>query len=96
MLVIKGVFYYDTKGNEVLVPHMTGDFQIVDCDVYKKMENIDTDNYPAGHFDDVETVTVDGETYYQCDYEVTDVDDWVVLSDVGNLQHFEESREFTK
>lgn len=88
-LVIKGAYY--KSGDEILVPHYTGEFWMVDCDRYQTKKEI-LENYDKSFFEENKDnyVTVDGEKYYYAEYSPYSVDDeWELLSDLSELEHIE-------
>jgi hypothetical protein len=88
-LVIKGAYY--KNGNEILVPHFTGEYVMVDCDRYMKKNDL-LDIYNKSYFEENKEnyVVVEGEKYYYAEYSPYTVDDeWELLSDLSELHHIE-------
>lgn len=96
MLVIKGAYYFDRVNGTILVPHFTGDFWIVDCDLYVKMERLQ-EMYDDGYIDDARNYSIEfeGKKYYPAGHSAYSVDkNWELLSDLSKLEHFEEDYDF--
>lgn len=62
-IVIKGAKYF--TGDRILIPHMTGEFFIVDCDEYVTLEELKED------YDEVDTYF--NAKWYQCEEEIGDI-----------------------
>lgn len=94
-LVIKGAYYYDRESETILIPHFTGEFCIVDCSTFEKMDSL-KDRYDDAYIDDVKDSPTDfeGEQYYSTEYSPQTVGEWELLSDLGNLEHLEEDYDF--
>ena len=93
-LVIKGAIYQ--VGDEILVPHFTGEYIMVDCTRYMKKSDL-LDIYDKSFFKDNKEnfVIVDGEKYYYAEYSPFNVgDDWLLLSDLSEIEHMEENFDF--
>lgn len=94
-LVIKGAYYYDKDSDIILVPHFTGEFRIVDCDIFMTMEDL-KDSYDESYINDVKDnpIEYDGKNYYNAEYSPQSVDEWELLSDLSELAHLEENFDF--
>ena len=92
--VIKGAYYQN--GDTILVPHFTGEYNIVDCTRYytkEEMEETYGETFIKDNKDNY--VDVDDVRYYYAEYSPYTVDDdWVLLSDLGDLEHTENSFNF--
>ena len=94
--VIKGAYYYDREGNTLLVPHYTGNFSVVDCDSFNKMEDL-TARYDQSYIDSVKDspIEFEGENYYSTEWGPFNIDDdWELLSDISELYFMEENFAF--
>lgn len=93
MLVIKGAWYFN--GNELVIPHFTGEFFIVDCDCY--LSKIELKEI---YDDDFVTVAMESPieykstTYYPAEYNAVYTENFDLLSDLSNLAHNEEEYNF--
>ena len=92
-LVIKGAYYYEKELNMIIVPHYTGEYRIVDCDIYKIlpeiMEMYDDEFIEESNDNNIE---YNGETYFYAEYSPLAVDEhWELLSDLSELYHIEEN-----
>lgn len=95
-LIIKGAIYKD--GDEILRPHYTGEFTAVECDEYKTREEIKA-NYSANFYreatgKDAEVITHEGVKYYRCEWGPRHTEDFELLSDLSNLEYFDEETIF--
>lgn len=93
-LVIRGAYY--RSGNEILVPHFTGEYYIVDCDRFLTKKNL-LETYGKQYFNENKDnyVTVDGVKYYYAEYSTYNITEyWELLSDLSELSHTEESFDF--
>ena len=96
ILVIKGAFYYDNDSDTILMPHYTGEFSVVDCDEYIKMEEL-KETYDESYIENNKDNFIDyeGQKYYFAEYSPRSVtDEWDLLSDLSELSHFEEDYDF--
>lgn len=93
-LVIKGAVYFD--GEEILIPHFTGEYQIVDCDRFCKLEELENYGYNEKWLHDNEDnyITYNNEKYYFAEYSPYNVEDWLLLSDLSELEHVNDTYEF--
>lgn len=92
-LVIKGAYYYDNESDNILIPHYTGEFCIVDCDRYIRMKEL-KGNYDQSYIQEVKDnpIIFKGKEYYNAEWGPVDVsDEWDLLSDLSNLAHLEEN-----
>ena len=91
-LVIAGAYYYDRNNEVILIPHYTGEYYVVDCYRYMKMEEL-KERYDENYIKDVldDTIEFDGELFYNAEYSPQNVNDsWELLSDLSSLNHIEE------
>ena len=94
-LVIKGAIY--KNGDELVRPHFTGEYWLVDCTEYKTKESIMTyyDEADANNFIDNHFVLYhDGIEYYECEYSPHHTENFELLSDISDLSLFDESDNF--
>lgn len=95
-LIIKGALYFN--GEEIIRPHFTGELFVVDCTQYKTKEQIESE-YPT---DIVEEFTGDdsciihykGNEYYECESGPCHTVDMELLSDLSDIEFFDESTTF--
>lgn len=94
-LVIKGAYYYDNDSDTILIPHFTGQYAIVDCSKYVKMEEL-KGRYSDSYIDHVKDnpIEYNGEQYYDAEYSPWTVGDWELLSDLSELAHLEHDYNF--
>lgn len=79
--VIKGAVY--KRENDLVIPHQTGEFSIVDCDNYVTMEELKAD-YDEEYIKEVEDNYIEyrGEKYYYAEWSPEYVDDdWYLLAE---------------
>nr|DAN43995.1 MAG TPA: hypothetical protein [Caudoviricetes sp.] len=79
--VIKGAVY--KRENDLVIPHQTGEFSIVDCDNYVTMEELKAD-YDEDYIKEVEDNYIEyrGIKYYYAEWSPEHVtDDWYLLSE---------------
>ena len=84
--VIKGAVY--KRENDLVIPHQTGEFSIVDCDNYVTMEELKAD-YDEDYIKEVEDNYIEyrGIKYYYAEWSPEHVtDDWYLLSDISELR----------
>ena len=94
-LIVRGAYYYNSESDEILIPHYTGEFRIVDCDQYVTMKELKRSydkKYIAQVIDSL--IEYEGKKYYNAEYSPRDVGDWELLSDLSELSHIEESYDF--
>jgi hypothetical protein len=95
-LVISGAYYYDKEMNAILIPHFTGEYAMVDCDIYLTKKDI-LEQYEKHFWIDNKKnfVEYEGVKYYYAEYSPVSVDeDWILLSDLSELRHEEENFNF--
>jgi len=94
-LVIKGAYYYDRDDDTLLVPHYTGEFCIVDCNKYVRMEEL-KDIYDENYINQVKEYPTEfeGNKYYDAKYSPRTVGGWELLSDLSELGHIENDYDF--
>ena len=79
--VIKGAVY--KRENDLVIPHQTGEFSIVDCDNYVTIEELKED-YDEEYIKEVEDNYIEyrGIKYYYAEWSPEHVtDDWYLLSE---------------
>lgn len=84
--VIKGAVY--KRENDLVIPHQTGEFSIVDCDNYVTIEELKED-YDEEYIKEVEDnyIEYEGVKYYYAEWSPEYVtDDWELLSDISELR----------
>lgn len=93
-LIIKGALYKD--GNSVLRAHFTGEFWCVDCTEYKTKKEIrsEYDTKVAKQFLDNSCIIVDDVKYFECEYSPYNTENFVLLSDLDDLEFFDDNFEF--
>ena len=77
--VIAGAVY--KRENDLVIPHQTGEFSIVDCDNYVTMEELKAD-YDEDYIKEVEDNYIEyrGVKYYYAEWSPEHVtDDWYLL-----------------
>lgn len=93
-LVIRGAYY--KVGDEILIPHFTGEYNMVDCTRYlskKEILEIYDKSWLKEHKDNY--VIVDNVKYYYAEYDTYCIDnDWELLSDLSELEHLETNFNF--
>lgn len=91
-LVIAGAYYYDREDDKILIPHYTGDFRIVDCNEFIRMEELKA-RYEEEYIKGVKDypIELNGEKYYDAEWGPFSVGNWELLSDLSELQHTEEN-----
>lgn len=89
-LIIKGAYYYDHTSDQILIPHFTGEFYVVDCDRYETIENL-KERYNDDYIEEVEEnyIMYNDVKYYYAEYHPETVEDWELLSDLSELSHIE-------
>lgn len=84
--VIRGAVY--KRENDLVIPHFTGEFWMVDCDNYITMEELKqvyNEDYIKGVEDNY--IEYEGVKYYYAEYSPEQVeDDWELLSDISELR----------
>lgn len=94
--IIKGAIYFDE--DIILRPHYSGEFYTVDCDEYKTKEQIKSEysKEDAKKFTGKDSfyITYEGVKYYECEYGPYDTEKFQLLSDIGELEFFDEETEF--
>jgi hypothetical protein len=94
--IIKGAIY--TDGDELLRPHYSGDFHTVDCTEYKTAKEI-RENYSEESFkkfvnEDAFYLTYNEEKYYQCEYSPFHTENFELLSDISELEFYDNETSF--
>ena len=89
-LVIAGAYYKIEDKDVVVCPHYTGEFSIVDCDVYLNKEDF-LDVYDEQYLFRDYYIEVGGKKYYYAEYKPFYVDEnWTLLSDLSKLRYRED------
>lgn len=94
-LIIKGAIYKD--GDELVRPHFTGEFWMVDCTEYKTRENIIAD-YDKDFYKNVinsnEPLLHDDVEYFECEYGPHNTEGFELLSDISDLEFYDYDTKF--
>jgi hypothetical protein len=93
--IIKGAIY--TDGDVLLRPHFSGSFWMVDCTEYKTKAQIKEsyDKKTAKEFiNNGYFLTYEGKKYYECEYSPYHTEDFELLSDISNIEYYDEETEF--
>jgi hypothetical protein len=92
--IIKGAIY--TDGDELLRPHYSGNFSAVDCTEYKTKSQIkqEYDKKTAKVMLSNLCLTYEGEKYYECECNPFHTDNMDLLSDLSELEYFDEETDF--
>ena len=90
--VVAGAYYYDRADETIISPHYTGEFFMVDCDEYVRMEEL-KGRYDESYINQVKDnpIEFEGEKYYDAEYNPFNVGDWELISDLSELRHLEEN-----
>lgn len=83
--VIKGAKYF--TGDNILIPHFSGEYVTVDCDEYATLEELKKE-YSAEYIESVKDNYIEhnGEKYYYAEWGPFNVtDDWDLISDISSL-----------
>lgn len=97
-LIIKGAIY--TNGEELLRPHYSGEFFMVDCTEYKTKKQIKQkySKETAKQFlTDGYYLTYEGEKYYECEFSPFNCgteSNFELLSDLSGLDFYDEETDF--
>ena len=94
--IIKGALYFNN--DEILRPHYSGEFYTVDCTQYFTKEHI-KENYSEQFYKEATGKTADyimynGVKYYECEYSPYSTEDMELLSDISELEFFDNETEF--
>jgi len=95
MLIIKGAIYKD--GDELLRAHYTGDFVAVDCTEYRLLKDLKkhyADQY-VQQFKENGYLTCDGKRYYEAEWGPHNTHDFVLLSDLSEIEFYDQETDFT-
>lgn len=87
MLVIAGAQYL--VGDEVLVPHYTGDYCTVDCNRFVTEEGLEDLGYSEEFVADAKENAIEheGVSYYPAEYSPYNIDgDWELISDLSEVR----------
>ena len=96
-LVIKGVIYYESELNHIIIPKHTGIYTSVDCEAYiTESEMISkgySEEYRNGNKENY--ITKDDVKYYYTGYTPYHIDeDWEMLSDISDLEFNADESDF--
>lgn len=94
--IIKGLIYSTENKSVLLRPHFSGNFFIVDCTQYKQKKEI-KENYSEQLYKQFLKgiyLTYNGKKYYECEYSPYNTDGFKLLSDIGELEFFDDKTEF--
>jgi uncharacterized Zn finger protein (UPF0148 family) len=94
-IIIKGAIY--KCGDVLLRPHYSGEFYCVDCTEYKTKEEIKADydkKYAKQFIEEGYCLTHDGVNYYECEYSPYNTEDFELLSDLDEIDFYDEETEF--
>lgn len=89
-LIIAGARY--KNGNEIAVPHFTGESWMVDCDRYIKLEQLSEEydeEFVAKALAEGLFIEDDDETYFYATFGPLKTKDFELLSDLSNLRYEE-------
>ncbi len=94
MLIIKGAIY--KSGDTLLRPHYSGEMWMVDCTEFKTSETIadEYDEENVAEFMGNTLLSCDGVNYYECEYSPWHTKDFELLSDLSDLEFYDEETEF--
>jgi hypothetical protein len=94
-IVIKGAYYYDRESDTILIPHFTGEFCVVDCERYERLEAL-TERFEDAYIAKVKDYPTEfrGNNYYNGEPSPVNIGDWELLSDLSNLEYFENDFDF--
>lgn len=94
-LIIKGAIY--TDGDTLLRPHYSGEYHTVDCTEYKTEDEIRanySEEFANECIEESTTLEFDGKTYYQCEYSPYHTENMELLSDLSDLEYYDEQTNF--
>ena len=94
-LIIKGAIY--TDGDTLLRPHYSGEFTMVDCTEFKTEKTIRSEYSEelANEFiEDSLQLEYEGTKYYECEYSPYGTESMELLSDISDLEFFDEETSF--
>lgn len=89
-VVIRGAKYF--RGDDIVIPHMTGEYWMVDCDNYVTLEEL-KDEYDEEYVESVKDnyIEHEGVNYYYAEWGPESVtDDWELISDISSLTLIDE------
>lgn len=94
--IIKGALYFN--GDEILRPHFSGQFHTVDCTQYFTEKHI-KENYSEKFYKKITGensfyIEYEGIRYYECEYSPYCTDSMELLSDLSELEYFDEETSF--
>ena len=87
-LVIKGIVYFESELNHIIIPVHTGFFNSVDCEAYITEEEMILKGYSEDYRNSNKEnyITRDGVKYFYTGYTPYHIDDdWQILSDISGL-----------
>lgn len=94
-LIIKGAIYKD--GDELVRPHYTGEYYMVDCTEYKTIENIVKEydiDFAKNVVNSKEPLLHDDVEYYECEYSPHITEGFELLSDIYELCFYDHETSF--
>lgn len=93
-IIIKGAIY--KSGDTLLRPHYSGEFWMVDCTEYKTKKAIKEDyekKYQKEFLSNL-CLTHENVKHYECEYSPYHTDDFELLSDISDVDFYDEETEF--
>ena len=93
--IIKGAIY--TNGDCLLRPHFSGNFSIVDCTQYLPKAEIKSNYSKEFYLDCIKNnlkLTYEGKDFYECEYSPYCTDNFELLSEISEIDFFDEETEF--
>ena len=94
-LIIKGAIY--KCGDELLRPHFSGYCYVVDCTEYKTAKRIRQEYDKETAKEVIKNslcLTFDGIKYFECEYRPYNTEDFELLSDLSNLNFYDNKTDF--
>lgn len=95
MLIIKGAIY--KSGDLLLRAHYSGDFVAVDCTEYRLLKDLKknyVDKY-VKEFKENRYLTCDRKRYYQAEWGPHNTQDFELLSDLSEIEFYDQETDFT-
>ena len=86
--VIKGAYYYDRESETILIPHFTGEYYMVDCSQFVKMDELKK-IYDESYINQVKNdpIEFEGEKYYNAEYSLWTIGEWELINDLSDINH---------
>jgi hypothetical protein len=95
-IIISGAIY--TNGEELLRPHYSGNYLIVDCTQYltKKhiKENYRNDFYKEATGKNAFYLTYQGVKYFECEFSPYNTEDMELLSEISEIEFYDNETNF--